>query len=117
MSFVRVKEGVFELVDTYYSYKDGKETLMYMNHRNHNFGVEIDGKEVIKESNDLIELVDAFTIVSHTGGVSVLPNCAKSVEILNTITGDVYGSIYVMEDGLPVLRPVIKLVEGEFELV
>ena len=55
--YIRTKDGVFELVDTYYMCVDGVETYMYDNNGR---GVEIRGSQILKQSENLEELCDEF---------------------------------------------------------
>ena len=55
--YIRTKDGVFELVDTYYMCVDGVETYMYDNNGR---GVEIRGSQILKQSENLEELCDGF---------------------------------------------------------
>ena len=53
--YIRTKDGVFKLVDTYYMCVDGVETYMYDNNGR---GVEIRGSQILKQSENLEELCD-----------------------------------------------------------
>ena len=53
--YIRTKDGVYELVDTYYMCVDGVETYMY-NDRGR--GVEIRGGQILNQSETLEELCD-----------------------------------------------------------
>ena len=57
--YIRTKDGVYELVDTYYMCVDGVETYMY-NDRGR--GVEIRGGQILKQSENLEELCDEFVL-------------------------------------------------------
>ena len=57
--YIRTKDGVYELVDTYYTCVDGVETYMY-NDRGR--GVEIRGGQILNQSENLEELCDEFVL-------------------------------------------------------
>lgn len=57
--FIRTKDGVYELVDTYYSYVGGVETYMYDNKGR---GVEINSHQILNQADTIEELCDYFLI-------------------------------------------------------
>lgn len=58
--YIRTKDGVYRLVDTYYMCVDGVETYMYDNNGR---GVEIRGSQILKQSENLEELCDKFVVI------------------------------------------------------
>ena len=57
--YIRTKDSVYRLVDTYYMCVDGVETYMYDNNGR---GVEIMGSQILKQSENLDDLCDGFYI-------------------------------------------------------
>ena len=109
--YIRTKDGVYRLVDTYYMCVDGVETYMY-NDRGR--GVEIRGGQILKQSENLEELCDEFVGVDKT--------CENGHQLLRAIpykcanfwNGGVYGAVWC-EFGL---KYVAKLnSKGELELL
>ena len=62
MMYIRTKDGVYRLVDTYYMCVDGVETYMYDNNGR---GVEIRGSQILAKSENLEELCDEFVLIEH----------------------------------------------------
>ena len=60
--YIRTKDGVYELVDTYYMCVDGVETYMYDNNGR---GVEISGSQILNQSENLEELCDEFVAKTY----------------------------------------------------
>ena len=57
--YIRTKDGVYGLVDTYYMCVDGVEIYMYDNNGR---GVEIRGSQILNQSENLAELCDGFYV-------------------------------------------------------
>lgn len=55
--YIRTKDGIFELVDTYYKCVDGIETYMY---NDKGRGVEINSDQILKKADTIEELCDEF---------------------------------------------------------
>jgi len=110
--YIRTKDGVFELVDTYYMCVDGVETYMYDNNGR---GVEIRGSQILKQSENLDELCDEFVGVDKT--------CENGHQLLRAIpykcanfwNGGVYGAIWVDGKGLIYVAKMND--KGDLELI
>ena len=109
--YIRTKDGVYELVDTYYMCVDGVETYMYDNNGR---GVEIRSSQILKQSENLEELCDEFVGVDKT--------CENGHQLLRAIpykcanfwNGGVYGCIWT-DKGLIYVAKMNE--KGELELI
>lgn len=111
MKYIRTKDGVYELVDTYYSFVNGVETYMYDDNGR---GVEINSHQILKQSDSIEELCDEFVGVDRTceNGHQLLR--AVPYKCANFWNGGVYGAIWT-DTGL---KYIAKLNDkGELELI
>ena len=117
--YIRTKDGVYELVDTYYMCVDGVETYMY-NDRGR--GVEIRGGQILNQSENLEELCDMFvdeeteTIFHKHNGyvINWKTNMVYSLKALSESYHSIKGAIYTDKG----LIYVAKMNEnGDLELI
>ena len=94
MKYIRTKEGVYELVDTYYMYVDGVETYMYDNKGR---GVEINGNQILKQSDTIEELCDEFVVRDSFDKYCLeIDSNYESLKCNGWLNGDyiIYGAIW-----------------------
>lgn len=84
MMYIRTKDGVYSLVDTYYMCVDGVETYMYDNNGR---GVEIRGSQILKQSENLEELCDEFVFNSDISNYVI---DKKFIELTKAIILKIY---------------------------
>ena len=114
MKYIRTKDGVYELVDTYYSFVNGVETYMYDDNGR---GVEINSHQILKQSDSIEELCDEIVILRNGERPTILLNYDNLPLLKARVVKDnqkVYGAIWT-DTGL---KYVAKLNDkGELELI
>ena len=117
--YIRTKDGVYELVDTYYMCVDGVETYMYDNNGR---GVEIRGSQILNQSENLEELCDEFVIEYADGSniISIHDNTKEFLkehkyELKSGYIKNVYGAVWVDGKGLIYVAKMDE--NGELELI
>ena len=114
--YIRTKDGVYGLVDTYYMCVDGVEIYMYDNNGR---GVEIRGSQILNQSENLDELCDEFVMVDNSNNKPYRPFIiyGRSLEELNerqSCNESIYGAIWT-DKGLIYVAKMNE--KGELELI
>ena len=83
MKYIRTKDGIYELCDTYYMSCGGKTTYMYIDHKDRHTGIEIDSKLIINQADTIEELCDEFVIDDKRNNVHYLMEYYDVIDEVN----------------------------------
>lgn len=124
MSYIRTKDGVYELVDNLYQYHNGVEKFWYAKEENgKTLAIEITANKILNQSENLEELCDEFIYVSKQNEdyeknekpiIAITRKLTSLIKIANATNSVVLGAIWTDKG----LIYVAKMNEnGKLELI